>query len=242
MVVAENSNLFYFFNKDLRRRVLLFIPIWFSLNLIYYGYIFFNTSFFLLVVPSSCGNATDLGNSTETLFDNDVPCFPTEGLIILIIVSIGEAFGALFTAILINNKLPRRWIGFTQLMLSAVFLFLMFSTENVYFRAAFSLVARACAFGVFCAVYLWTPLVVPSHLRATAMGTMGSCGKIASICAPFISSLFDKDSIVIPVVVYGSVAFVCAILCLFVGIEPGEEESKVKEQDDETALLSHLTK
>ncbi len=124
----------------------------------------------------------------------------------------------------------------------ALFLLLMLATDNVYARASFAFVSRAFIFGAFATVYLWTPLVLPAHLRTSGMGLVSSFGKIASICAPFISSTFDKTSVLVPSVLYGSMALVAAVLVLLVGVEPDtavakQQSGTTARSDDETTAL-----
>ena len=121
-------------------------------------------------------------------------------------------------------------------MVCALFLFLLLVTENIYLRSVFVLIGRAAIFGAFATVYLWTPLVIPPQLRTSAMGLVSSFGKIASICAPFISSSFSAEDILVPVMLFGVVAFFCAGVMFFVGVEPPEIGTE-KISDDETSPL-----
>jgi MFS family permease len=213
-VVEKGGNFFDLLVPSMRRRVLVFCLVWFSVNLIYYGVAFFSTSYFIQILPSD----------------------EKQALIIVLFVCAGEVFGSLGAAALVNYGMKRKFISSFFLLICCGFFFLMFSTENVYARATFSLFARGSVFAGFAVVYLWTPSVLPTHIRTSGMGLVSSFGKIASICAPFISSTFDKTNILVPVIVFGTTAFVGAVLCLLVGVEPDSDKEE-KHSDDESSPL-----
>lgn len=66
--------------------------------------------------------------------------------------------------------------------------------------------------------------------------SVSSFGKIASIIAPFVSSSFDKTSIMIPSILFGVASAICAILVCFVGAEPPAAAGKVSD-DEKTPLI-----
>lgn len=209
------NSLSILFGRNYVRRMLCFILIWFATNLVYYGVSFFGTAYFMEVLPPG-----------ETR---------TQALLILLIVCSGEVVGALIAAFLVPRA-RRKVVCFIFLAIGALFFYLMLAWDNVYYRAACVLCARAMIFGTFTNIYLWSPLCVPSHLRTTAMGIFSSIGKIASITAPFIASGFKGGDITVPVCVFGSSAVACAIVCLLVGVEPApqggaSEESPLLESE-----------
>ncbi len=213
IVETRRGNVRDLFAPDLIRRTILFCLIWFCTNLVFYGVSFFAVNYFLQVFPEN----------------------ESAGLLILIVVSSGEVVGALVASLLVSRQVRRFLVCCILLSVCSLFLLLLLVTENIYARMMFSLVSRACIFGSFATIYLWTPLVVPTNVRTSAMGLVSSFGKIASIIAPFISSSFEKTDVVIPSVLFGCASALCAILVCFVGVEPEKLAEKVS--DDETTPL-----
>jgi putative MFS transporter len=163
--------------------------------LVYYGSVFFATSYFILVLPGQD---------------------ESQALILLIIVAAGEVVGAVTSGFLIGRGVKRAHSCCAQLCICGTFMLLMLSNDNVYARAVFAMISRAFIFGTFTTIYQWTPSVLPSHLRTSGMGVVSSFGKIASICAPFI----PKENVMVPSLLFGLTAFATAVLVLFVGVEP----------------------
>lgn len=217
-IEVKRGRIVSLFERTYIRRTILFCLIWFSVNLVYYGTIFFASTYFILLLPS----------------EED-----SQALLILLVVSCSEVIAILLTAFLISRSAKRAWISSGFLLSCALFFFLLLSTTDVFARAAFVFLARGSISGAFTTIYLWTPLVLPAHLRASGMGLMSSFGKIASICAPFISSSFQKENVLLPSILFGSVAAFCMVIVLFVGVEPDDlvDLRETKEEEDETTKL-----
>ena len=154
------------------------------------------------------------------------------------LISGGEVVGALISAFLIYKCVPRYLSSALQLIVCAMFLFLTLVTADIYTRAVFILISRAAIFGAFATIYLWTPLVIKPSVRSSAMGLFSSFGKMASIAAPFISSNFTADDILIPAILFGVMALVCASLTFFVGVEPRDLRADKLSDDDTSPLLN----
>jgi len=89
---------------------------------------------------------------------------------------------------------------------------------------AFSIGARMFITGTFSTVYVYTPEVYPTTIRATGLGVASGISRIAGILTPFVANVLSQYEIYIPIVIYASVAFIAAFASMLLPIETKKRE------------------
>uniref|UniRef100_A0AC34PUU3 Major facilitator superfamily (MFS) profile domain-containing protein n=1 Tax=Panagrolaimus sp. JU765 TaxID=591449 RepID=A0AC34PUU3_9BILA len=202
------SNLFI---RELFTTTLLLWFIWAVNAFCYYGIVLFTTVLFQ--TNDGChggGNATNSVAGCRPLVQKDY--------LDLLSTTLAEFPGLILTAVIIE------WLGRKKTMavefgVYAVFMALLYFCLDRAWITTFIFVARAFISGAFQCVYVYTPEVYPTTLRAIGLGASSSMARLGAIVTPFVAQVASGHSLYIPIFVYTTVAVLGLIASLSLPIE-----------------------
>jgi MFS family permease len=202
------SNLFV---PELFTTTLLLWFIWAINAFCYYGIVLFTTV--MLQTTDEC-HGGEAKNMTIT------GCHPLnqQDYLSLLYTTLSEFPGLILTAVIIE------WFGRKKTMaiefsVYALFMFLLYFCLRRNFVTAFIFVARAFISGAFQCVYVYTPEVYPTTLRAIGLGASSSMARLGAIITPFIAQVASGHSLYIPITIYGIAALMGLTASLSLPIE-----------------------
>ena len=111
--------------------------------------------------------------------------------------------GCCFIMFFVNSPLGRRFTIFLSLLVCTVTLFadIAFPRTSIA-RTALSVTGKMSVNIAFIAIYIWTPEMFPTGMRATAIGTSSAIGRVGCSISPLISLIPG----IIPAIIFGIVA------------------------------------
>ena len=111
--------------------------------------------------------------------------------------------GSCFIMFIVNSPLGRRFTVFLSLLVCTVVLFadIAFPRTSIA-RTGLSVIGKMMVNIAFSAIYIWTPEMFPTGIRATAIGTSSAIGRFGSSISPFIYLCPG----IIPVIIFGVLA------------------------------------
>lgn len=133
----------------------------------------------------------------------------------LAVLNFGTAFG-LFTASFLTDRFNARTIAAIWFVMAAIFLSLMrVNIDGVIFVIV--AIAGFFAMNAQVIIYALNAATFPVRLRATAVGSMASVGRLGAICGPMFGGMLIANGLVIPWGFYGfgMVALFGAVCTLF---------------------------
>ena len=136
-----------------------------------------------------------------------------------------------FLALVLINSVGRRWTLGITFLLCGVFLFTLLIPGSTILLTLFAVMSRLSVMGAFSTIYVVTPELYPTVVRAFGVGFNSSVARIAGILTPFISSALFAVSPRIPVVIYAVSSFVGVVAVLFIQETNGKQLSET--DDDE---------
>ncbi|XP_038059039.1 synaptic vesicle 2-related protein-like isoform X2 [Patiria miniata] len=193
----------------------LLIFIWFVNAFAYYGVVLLSTELFSK--NYNCDATSDAVETTETCFD-DCQTLQTSDYASLLITTFAEFPGIVITLIVIEF-LGRKKTMAIQFLLCSVFIFLLNICASRTGLTIILFVARALISGGFQALYVYTPEVYPTHVRAIGLGSCSSAARIGAITTPFVAQVLLAGSPALAFSIYGVTAVLCAIACMLLPIE-----------------------
>uniref|UniRef100_A0A7E4VKE4 MFS domain-containing protein n=1 Tax=Panagrellus redivivus TaxID=6233 RepID=A0A7E4VKE4_PANRE len=209
------SNLFV---PDLFKTTLLLWFIWAVNAFCYYGIVLFTTVLFQTTDECHGGGST---NVTTT------GCHPLvqKDYIDLLSTTMSEFPGLILTACIIE------WFGRKKTMaiefsVYAAFMLLLYFCLDRAWVTAFIFVARAFISGAFQCVYVYTPEVYPTTLRAIGLGASSSMARLGAIITPFIAQVASGHSLYVPITVYAVAALMGLVAALSLPIETKGRQMK----------------
>ncbi|CAK5006901.1 unnamed protein product [Meloidogyne enterolobii] len=136
----------------------------------------------------------------------------------LISTTFSEFPGLILTAILIE------WLGRKRTMamefgVFALFSFLLIFCVKRYWLTTFIFISRAFISGAFQCVYVYTPEVYPTTLRALGLGASSSMARLGAIVTPFIAQVASGNSLLIPIITYSCASLIGLVTALSLPIE-----------------------
>nr|CAD2185325.1 unnamed protein product [Meloidogyne enterolobii] len=116
------------------------------------------------------------------------------------------------------------WLGRKRTMtmefgVFALFSFLLIFCVKRYWLTTFIFISRAFISGAFQCVYVYTPEVYPTTLRALGLGASSSMARLGAIVTPFIAQVASGDSLLIPIITYSCASIIGLVTALSLPIE-----------------------
>uniref|UniRef100_A0A914EPS9 Major facilitator superfamily (MFS) profile domain-containing protein n=1 Tax=Acrobeloides nanus TaxID=290746 RepID=A0A914EPS9_9BILA len=215
------SNLFV---NDLWKTTLLLWFIWIVNAFGYYGVVLFTTVLFQSHDPCHGGgesiNATlsSFGESMNTTHASTCHPLAQKDYLDLLSTTLAEFPGLILTASIIEIFGRKKTMAI-EFGVYSIFMFLLWFCWERRWVTAFIFVARAFISGAFQCVYVYTPEVYPTTLRAVGLGASSSMARLGAIVTPFVAQVAAKTSVYIPIVVYGTAALLGLMAALSLPIE-----------------------
>eukprot|EP01065_Artemidia_motanka_P008560 TRINITY_DN14314_c0_g1_i1.p1 TRINITY_DN14314_c0_g1~~TRINITY_DN14314_c0_g1_i1.p1 ORF type:complete len:580 (+),score=61.81 TRINITY_DN14314_c0_g1_i1:51-1790(+) len=212
------------FSPSLRLTTLLLLPMWFATAMSYYGVVLLNTELFQeedegARCPDPSRIVVHENLSAPAVLDSE-PCshLKTEDYRDALIDAVAEVPG-LFVCFLFIDRIGRKGTmaggyGVAALAFGALMFCWTRGAENVWIFAA-----RGAVAGVFQVIFLYTPEVFPTSLRARAMGTCSSFSRIGGMLTPFVSDVILPIDSRLALGIYAALVLVAAIAACCLPIE-----------------------
>uniref|UniRef100_A0A915EIF3 Major facilitator superfamily (MFS) profile domain-containing protein n=1 Tax=Ditylenchus dipsaci TaxID=166011 RepID=A0A915EIF3_9BILA len=143
----------------------------------------------------------------------------------LLSTTMSEFPGLIITASIIE------WLGRKKTMalefgVYSCFMFLLMFCLERRWVTTFIFVARAFISGAFQCVYVYTPEVYPTTLRAIGLGASSSMARLGAIITPFVAQVASGHSLMIPISIYGVTSLLGLIAALSLPIETKGRQMK----------------
>jgi MFS family permease len=136
----------------------------------------------------------------------------------LVSTTMAEFPGLILTAVIIETLGRKRTMAL-EFGVYSIFMFLLLFCLERRWVTAFIFVARAFISGAFQCVYVYTPEVYPTTLRAIGLGASSSMARLGAIITPFVAQVASGDTVYIPICVYGFTALLGVLASLALPVE-----------------------
>eukprot|EP00057_Strongylocentrotus_purpuratus_P010986 XP_011665460.1 PREDICTED: synaptic vesicle 2-related protein [Strongylocentrotus purpuratus] len=231
--------------KSLTTSTCILLVLWFFTAFLYYGIVLMSTELFSsgntcasepepdLVCFAGC-RTLDRKGYLEILVTSlaeypaepepDLVCFAgcrtldRKGYLEILVTSLAEYPGTIVTFIIIEWFGRRKTISF-EMFVASIFSCLLFLCTSSNIQMAFIFIVRAMIGGTFQTLYVYTPEVYPTHVRALSLGVCVSASRIGAILTPFVAQVLIKRSVVTAISVYASFSILSCVMSLFLPIE-----------------------
>ena len=203
------------FRDGMWKTTLILIPMWVGVTWLYYGSILLTTT--LLRYDPHCG----IGVSNTSNFSNS-SCedseLDTADYLKIMWTTAAEVPGLIITTILIEI-LGRKLTLAIDFLAAMIGFFLLFICTSSTVLTLFLFIIRAFATGGFQALYVYSPEVFPTDVRAFAMGVFISMSRIGGIITPYVAQVLLHVSDYTTLALYAFSGLVLAGLSLLLPIE-----------------------
>ncbi len=186
------------FSKDLRRRSLLILSVWFLVSVSYYGV-------FTWMPPRLAGEGFGF----------------VRGYGFLVLIALAQIPGYALAAYGVE-KWGRRptLVGFCLLSALSCLLFVVADAASVV--AAALLVMSFALLGTWGALYAYTPELYPTASRATGMGAAGGMARLGGLLAPSLIGLLVAKGFGLAIGTFAGLLLVAAIAAAMIDAETRE--------------------
>jgi len=212
---AQRGHISNLFVNDLWKTTLLLWFIWIVNAFGYYGVVLFTTVLFQSNDP--CHGGGEFMNANATLSSTCRPLVQRDYLDLLS-TTLAEFPGLILTASIIEIFGRKKTMAI-EFGVYSIFMFLLFFCLERRWVTAFIFVARAFISGAFQCVYVYTPEVYPTTLRAVGLGASSSMARLGAIVTPFVAQVAAGSNVYIPIGVYGTAALLGLVAALSLPIE-----------------------
>ncbi|XP_041483209.1 synaptic vesicle 2-related protein-like [Lytechinus variegatus] len=201
-----------FKSRDYTLSTCILLLIWFSMAFLYYGMVLMATELF------------SSGNTCASEPEAAIECFAAcrsldkKGYLQILVTSLAEYPGSIMTFIIIEWFGRRKTMSF-ELLIGSIFSFLLFLCTSSNIQMIFIFVVRAMIAGSFQTLYVYTPEVYPTHVRALSLGVCVSSSRIGAILTPFVAQVMIKTSVLTAIGVYAGFCLLSCLVSLFLPIE-----------------------
>ncbi|CAD5217517.1 unnamed protein product [Bursaphelenchus okinawaensis] len=211
---AHRGNIANLFVDELFKTTILLWFIWAVNAFSYYGVVLFTTVLFQST--DECHGGGTMNATTVA----EIGCRPLtqKDYIDLLSTTMSEFPGLIITAVIIES-LGRKKTMAVEFGVYSVFMFLLFFCWERHWVTAFIFIARAFISGAFQCVYVYTPEVYPTTLRAIGLGASSSMARLGAIITPFVAQVASGHSLYIPIAIYSSTALLGVIAAMALPIE-----------------------
>uniref|UniRef100_A0AC35U0J5 MFS domain-containing protein n=1 Tax=Rhabditophanes sp. KR3021 TaxID=114890 RepID=A0AC35U0J5_9BILA len=207
----HRGNVSNLFTPTLKKTTLLLWFIWMVNAFSYYGIVLFTTVLF---------QSNDECHGFESTNVTDTGCKPLaqNDYMDLLSTTFAEFPGLIITCVIIEYFGRKKTMAI-EFGIFSLFTFLLYFCMSRNFVTFFIFVARAFISGAFQCVYVYTPEVYATSLRAVGLGAASSNARIGAIITPFLAVVAGGHNIYIPIAVYGLGGLLGAIAALNLPIE-----------------------
>jgi len=220
---SENRGKFnQLLSGELFKTTILLWVIWAVNAFCYYGVVLFTTVLFQS--GDQCHGGGILSNSSGIA---DLSCKPLQqkDYTDLLSTTLSEFPGLVLTVVIIE------WLGRKKTMALefGVYSFFMFLLVFCLDRHGITIcifVARAFISGAFQCVYVYTPEVYPTTLRAIGLGASSSMARLGAIATPFVAQVASGQSLMAPISMYCLTALLGLIAAISLPIETKGRQMK----------------
>lgn len=197
-----------------RRTTLLLCFIWLANAFCYYGIVLLTTEMFQ--DGDACG--TTQGAKNERACRMDCKFLTEEDYKDLLWTTLAEFPGLLIILVAID------YIGRKKSMALCFFMFTlcmlpMYACIGRVALTVLIFVARAAISGGYQVVFVYTPEVFPTEIRALAMGICSAMARVGALITPFIAQVLLRTSVYLTLSVYCVVSLLAGIAALFLPFE-----------------------
>ncbi|KAI1722709.1 sugar transporter domain-containing protein [Ditylenchus destructor] len=211
------SNLFV---DELFKTTLLLWFIWAVNAFSYYGVVLFTTVLFQS--NDVCHGGIDMVNGTII---GECKPLVQKDYIDLLSTTMAEFPGLLITVGVIE------WLGRKRTMamefgVYSFFMMMLFFCLERRWVTFFIFVSRAFISGAFQSVYVYTPEVYPTSLRAIGLGASSSMARLGAIITPFVAQVASGHSLKIPIAIYSATSLCGLFAALSLPIETKGRQMK----------------
>jgi len=218
---------------ELRTTTLLLWFIWWASAFCYYGIVLMTTEMFELSEEDLC-SAPQGWEGAEVC---QASCKPLqqEDYIDLLWTTLAEFPGIFFTIIVIERFGRKKTMAVEFLIFTVASLTLFVCVKSRAVLTVTLFVCRGIISGMFQAAYVYTPEVYPTTLRSVGVGTCSGFARFGAMLTPLVAQVLIYRSPFASVLVYGAVALVASVACLFLPIETRGrplQDTHVAESDD----------
>ncbi len=179
----------------LLRKTLMLSLMWFGLSLGYYG-------IFTWLPPIFAASGFTF------IRDNVYP--------LQLLLALAQIPGYVLAAYLID-RWGRKPTLVSYLLGGAIFSFLFAFAGTPTLFVVTSMLLSFMLLGAWGALYVFTPELFPTEVRATGMGWASAMARVAGIVAPFIGARLSGDNLPLALAVYASFFVLACVATLFVG-------------------------
>lgn len=211
------------FIPDLKKTTLLLWYMWFSCAFAYYGIVLVTTELFQ--VDDQCHGGKQGTNEPGC----SATCKPltTGDYTNLLWTTLAEFPGMLITTLVIDRFGRRKTMAVESLLYSCLVLLLLICGFSKSLLTVLLFVARGSISGVFNAIYVYTPEVYPTTLRAVGVGMCSGIARIGAMSTPFVAQVLLKYSVGSALAVYAVVGLTACVIALMLPIETTNRNLKV---------------
>jgi len=215
----KRVNFFDLFQRDRLKTTMTVLLLWFVAALAYYGSVLMGTT----MLDSSnhlCGRDDDVTLSISSTDGEHCSVNPCIGLTkedyVKILWTTAAEFPGTLLAIGVVDVIGRKYTILIFFMIYSLSIFALAACwVGKGYLLVFLFIARGMSLAMFQLVYVYTPEVYPTNLRAAAMGAGSSCARIGAMLTPFIANVLVKKSIGLAVSLYGTMGLFAAIVVFF---------------------------
>lgn len=217
---AQLGRLIDMFSPSLRRTTLTLWPIWLNTALAYYGIVLVTTEVFEM--NGTCGASGQNASSKDGVYSDDcyVQCrmLSVSDYISIMFTSFSE-FPSIAVTLFVIDLFGRRFtMAMTYLVYTGATFLLTFCMDRTAVTAVL-FVSRAFISSAFQAIYVYTPEVYPTSVRAVGLGTCSSLSRLGAIFTPMIAQILTKTNMAATFYTYTIAGAICFVLTITLPIE-----------------------
>ncbi|CAG0884113.1 unnamed protein product [Cyprideis torosa] len=235
--------IFHLFIAELRWTTIPLMFIWFAATFCYYGIVLLSTE-----MLRSGARPCQVGPKCES--DMDVcgaSCNPltVDDYQELLFTSLAEFPGLFFTLFFVDTWGRRNTMALEFFLYSGFMCIQYGCFTNSIVLTITLFAARGLISAGFQTIYVYTPEVYPTTLRAVGVGACSAMGKIGAVVTPFVAQVLMQTNFYLSVAVYTGVGISAGIMALFlpvetVGKEMVENYSMAESKKDKTVPASEF--
>ncbi|XP_072228190.1 synaptic vesicle 2-related protein-like [Leuresthes tenuis] len=211
---TERGQIKDLFSPQYRRTTLLLWFIWFANAFSYYGIVLLTTELFQ--AGDSCG--VTQGGKIEPRCSLECKYLTSTDYKDLLWTTLAEFPGLLVILLAID------YIGRKKSMALCFFMFSLcilplFACIGRIALTIFIFISRAFISGGYQVVFVYTPEVFPTEIRALAMGTSSAVARVGALITPFVAQVLLRTSVYLTLSVYCCCCLLAGVASLILPVE-----------------------